>query len=481
MDRKELYRVTKGKLTRSDLEIPLDFGIIYENDGIIYADLYVNESYNLNRFPDITNNEAIILWTAFCQTDDKNSIEIRGLDYREISPTKGLVEMICYDSLIFTQNKTYLKSDPPNENPSLHYLILEGLEMYFCSRPDPNSFDDSNIGRHAEALLDKWNHTGTGLSHNMCLYNMDYHKDYNSGNIIVSFRSESNSILSYKVFQEFKRDYVSMLSFLNGAPVRVRKECFGEYHTIGRPEAENDVTYSFRKIINERFNQYIPLNNVLNRSTNILNKFSVQNFDIFCEWNKKIDLNSIIHYLNGAVQTRSLEEHFFILIIAFERLTTLYAEQKGPKEVFHPTKENYTPIKDKLFSILEEHKSEFGEYFSNAKSTIGGLNQMKRLSTKDKMHGIINDTGLMTDEIMALIDEVRHEAVHKGNIGEGREGYKNVFLLNELIHEIILRLIKFQGPRKSMVLFGRTMVSGDTYVSPLMIYEVGQDITTNPK
>lgn len=76
------------------------------------------------------------------------------------------------------------------------------------------------------------------------------------------------------------------------------------------------------------------------------------NFDKFIEWCEKIDIKSIIFYLNNSEQTKSLEEKVFIQIIAFERLTTMYVEFLGDKEEFLPNKTDYSPIK--LSSIISK-------------------------------------------------------------------------------------------------------------------------------
>ncbi len=73
--------------------------------------------------------------------------------------------------------------------------------------------------------------------------------------------------------------------------------------------------------------------------------------------------------------------------------------------------------------------------------------------TTDKMYRIISDFDIsITHEIEKLIDVVRHKTVHRGEIGEGREGLITFHLLNELIREIILRMVDYKGERKSQIL-----------------------------
>jgi hypothetical protein len=476
MEKKEIYRVRKGNLINEKHDLPLEFGLIYDTNGVITAEFYIEEGHDLEKLVGITYDEKDTFYNAFCTTDKGDSLELRKLDFRHVSPGNSFLKMICLDCFIHTENKEYLKDEKDNAvEPVLHYVVLEGLDMEYCIASTLER--TSSRGKSMGGSEVEWDHTSCGWSCGTSLYNMDFYKDHKNGSVIVKFDNSSNSILSYKEFLKLKKDYTALLSFVTGAPVKIRKECYGYYYTVGKPNAENNVFYSFSSINNNRKNQYLPIHHHMNRSINILGKIMMQNYNNFSEWNTKIDLNSIIYYLTGSIQARSIEEQFFILIIAFERLTALYAEQTGPQEIYHPSSNDYRPIKDELFAVLDNHSTEFGTYLDRAKSVIGGLNQVKRLSTKDKMYGLLTDLNIdLTDDVKNLIDIVRNKAVHKGDIGDGEEGHKNVILLNELIHEIILRLIKYLGPRKSTVIFGRTIMTIDTPLPGIPVFEKKHDI-----
>ena len=138
-------------------------------------------------------------------------------------------------------------------------------------------------------------------------------------------------------------------------------------------------------------------------------------------------------------------------MIAFERLTTLYAEYQGQKEIYVPSSQDFQVIKLELLAILEKHKSVFGDTYNVAKSKLSNLNQIKRLSTTDKMFRLIRDVNIViTPEIERLIEQVRHKTIHRGEMESGSDGVNNFYLLGELLQEIILRLIDYNGPRESM-------------------------------
>lgn len=148
-----------------------------------------------------------------------------------------------------------------------------------------------------------------------------------------------------------------------------------------------------------------------------------------------------------------MEEKVFIQMIAFERITTKYAEYLGEKEEFLPNKDDFQPIRQELIDIIDKYKDDFGNAYSTVKSKICNLNQIKRLSTTDKMYRIINDCNIsITEPIEQLIDIVRHKTIHEGEIGLGNEAVRNFYLLDELLREIILRLVKYEGKRESMIL-----------------------------
>jgi len=179
----------------------------------------------------------------------------------------------------------------------------------------------------------------------------------------------------------------------------------------------------------------------------------MSNFDNYQEWNRKIDLNSIIFYLSNSEQTISIEEKIFVQMIAFERLTTMYVENLGVAEEFLPSKRDFEEIKNELILIIKKYEDKFGNAYNTVRGKISNLNQIKRLSTTDKMYRLINDVNIpISEEIKNLIDVVRHKTIHRGDIGEGNEGIINFHLLDELIREIILRLVKYDGPRESIIL-----------------------------
>lgn len=451
---KEIYRIKKGILKSENYNIPFDFGIVTTVNKTFFVELYLNETFDLTIFTGRRIKNFDNYSEIKCLTEENDMLEMYQLSMRQIQPGISKLKLVCYDKYRHTKLRRdlandILEDDIENDKDILHYLVLEGLKLEFTD------FTHKEIRRGGVIIneFDNYNrdHTSFCINTNNTLYNLTFCKSLESEDINVEFKDEYPNAMTYSHFLEIKNDFISLLSLINGAEVRVRKECTGSYYSIGKIDSEIVYTYSFDSISNERYNRYIPINNPFNRGDNILNTFYMFCFQNYREWNEKINLNSIVFYLTNSEQTKSIEEKVFVQIIAFERITTLYAQNiAGLKMFFSPEKNEYDPIKLELLEIIEKHKEKFGDSYNTIKSKIGNLNQIKRLNTTEKMYKIINDLKIVINpDIENLVENCRHNTIHDGEIGKGEEGILNFYLLDELLREIILRLIKYEGPRDS--------------------------------
>lgn len=442
----EVYRLKKGTLEADDDKLPIDFGLVYEDNGMFIVDVYINESFNLSEFSDKRYaQQDTKTFNCYCKTDKNNKVEIRSLSFTMTVPHESKISMLCNGSITHTDISDFPKvTDELKDKPhKLHYLELEGLKMTF------SDITEQIRARGGEKIMDsndlKRDHTQALLVVKMFPYNQIFYKDNNSDNIIVEFPNNSNNTLSYKTFLEFKRDYVSALSFLNGAEVKVRAEFTGRYYSIGKIDSQISIKYSFRKIVNRRYNNYIPLRGYENAELNILSRFFTFSFDKYQEWNKTLDLNSIIFYLSNAEQSKGIEDRFFIQIIAFERLAAKYVDTLNEKVIFASDPDKFEIVKGQILDIIEENKSIFGKRINSIKGRIGDLNVIKRTKTEEKFLKIIEDTKIdLTPDLENIVKVVRHDAIHKGEIGQAGDIVKNYLLLDQLLRDIILNLVEYK-------------------------------------
>ena len=449
---KEIYRIKNGIIECVDLKMHFFFGIVFIDGGVIELDIYINEEFDLRNLTE--NNIWQEKFTITSKTEENNTLLFDELRLHHVYPGLSKIKMSCLGKMEHIKKDKGYK-DQYNSKEYISYLLIEGLNLEFTDITEEirlrngieiNSFD-----------FLKRDHISTNLVYQNFSYGQTYYQQDESEGIVVEFKNDTSNEddyqMSYERFLEIKKDYISFLSFINGAETKIRKECYGTYHSCGKIDAQKVVTYSFKKIINYKYSKYLPLNNFQNRTEKVLSKSLERNFKHFVEWNKTIDLNSIIFYLSNSQQSKSIQEMVFIQIIAFERLSTMYVEYLGQKEEYLPSKIEYEFIKNQLLKIIDENKNKFGNAYNTVKSKIGNLNQIKRHSTTDKMYRIINDCGIpIHSKLENLIEVVRHKTVHRGDIGEQEEATLNYYLLDELIREIILRMIKYKGKRNSLAL-----------------------------
>lgn len=457
MNKEEVYRVKQGKLVGENIEIPIDFGIVFFKDGIYSLEVYVPESVNIREITDGANNHVDDDFTAHFITEDKNELEICDLSISNVAYEPRRIGFTSHGCVIHRDISPFRDALPPDINKAeLFYLELEGMKLEFSDLTSTFhhriSYDQKTNGMEAD-------HTGAQLVVEQIQYSQIFRKSSKNDNIVVEFHGQNR--LLYNEFIKFKKDYVALLSFLNGAEVKIRKEYAGDCTVLGTGDIHTPivVVYSFRKIRNESFNNYIPIGfRIQNRNPNILNEALSQCFDEFRNWNAKVDLASTIFYLNAAENARTVEEKFFILIIAFERLTTLYAEQTGLVDQHIPSPTDFISIRQEFYTLLQKHEAAFGSNYEKARSIIGNLHEVKRLSTKDKMHGMLNSVNIpVDDDLRDLINVVRNKVIHKGDVGPGWDGVKYLYLLNELLREILCRLMKYNGKRISKMLLTKSL------------------------
>ncbi len=457
---KELYRVKKGKLSCKNHELPIDFGLIFEEDGQFFFDFYISESYDLMTLME--NEDDVFLREEFVMnaiTIEENFVEASSLSATNVNPNQSKISMQSYGHLSHITVQTDTdgnKIEYREKDPTLYYIELEGLKMEFSdltevirARGGVQIKDYNGWQRdYTKALLV---YDSTNISSNN--FKMDFYKSTNSENIVVAFpnyRNVNSNILPYRIFKELRRDFISLLSLLNGAEVAVRKEYIGGFFNDNVVGSQEVITYSFKTIRNERHSSYVPLNSGFHRGVNILNHVFIKCFNKYVTENKKLDFNSIIFYLNGAQKSNGIEEKFFIQIIAFERLAQKYVEAINDNDIFILSEETFKPIKKDLLSVLKNHSIEMGDKLDKLSAKIGDLHKIKKTSTEYKSIKLLEYAKItINPDIQHIIDEVRHKTIHHGEIGNGNQGIKNYLVLDELLRDIILNIVEYDQERIS--------------------------------
>jgi hypothetical protein len=252
--------------------------------------------------------------------------------------------------------------------------------------------------------------------------------------------------LPYGVWEELKPDFISFLSFFNGAPVNIRSEYYGRYFVVGKLDAQIIRHYSRQEYKPNRWNNFIPINNPWYRGDNLLGFAFIHFFKKYRELNRLLDLNMLVYYLNNAEQTHSMGERIFIQTILLERFSDKYAETFPNQTTTIIEKERFDIIQEDLIAVIEKNKNELGDYFGLIKSRLLNINQTKRKQTDFKFRKLIIDANIeITEEIDRLLI-TRHKIIHLGDIGDNEEALQNYIGMNRLIRRIIVNFIGYKGP-----------------------------------
>ena len=470
-DLSPVYKLRKGLLTSGiDLEIEFQFGLIYLDQGEYLVEVFFDEELSLINI-DKENQELFREpLNLSCITEEGKILKAERLLMKNLlyAMPKGIFH--CWGHIYIEEVKREpfsLKSianDEVEESPDiLHYLKLEGLKMRFSDSSE-TTVQRGNKTLHKYQLgLPTWDHSEVYIAHNNKQYFCVFTLDEDAETIIVEFQRPYAQYLSlhFEDYREFKDDFVALLSFLNGAEVKVRAEYTGSYtkgaksyadadkHLKNKPQkfdAHKKYLFSFPTIENKRHNKFIPLCEGSNRQENIISQVFSNNFDLYRERNKELDLNSIIYYLCDAEQSVSMEERVFIQTIALERLSHHYIQTLDKKEETILSNEDNEKVKSELEEVLKNNKQLFGDKYNDVKARILNFNYVKRARTDVKMRTLIKGIGIeVTPSIEKLIGIVRNSVIHYGDIAADGEAFKNYVLMDELIRQIIIVLIEYKG------------------------------------
>ena len=339
-----------------------------------------------------------------------------------------------------------------NRDP-IYFLEVEGLQM------EHTDITEIHKSRNGEEILNynsQRDYTSAmlvyrGSNNSSCTsFNLLFLKNEIDKNLtIIQFKGDYSNLLYYDVFIEFREDFIHLLSLLNGAEVKIRKEFTGEHFSVSHFRSQKMITYSFEPIINERFSHYVPINSPFKRGDRIISKVLMFSFDKYVKVNRTLDLNSIIFYLNGAEKASSIMEKFFIKMVAFERLADINFKLNSGHTEYLIENDQKQMIAGEIALILKKYSREFKFDFTTINSRVDNLFKKSNGRTEKKLYYLLETAKIeINDDIKMLIEKVRNNIIHEGTLQTNRDNVKFYFLLDKLLRDIILNLIEYNGPRE---------------------------------
>jgi hypothetical protein len=459
---KEIYRIKKGLLKSQVHEIPFDFGLVSSDEGLYKIDIYISESYPLRQYKpsnqintELDEEDMSLLEEDFsisALTDENNIIEITMLHMSQMRRDLFKFSLISYGSLTHkkVRAREQQNSFEDTDDNYIYYAEIEGLKMEFSDITETQKErGGTQIDRMGQYERD---HTSAMLVYNgereiiANHFPLVFTKGENDS-IILAFapaNEKTGPSMPYGTFLSIKRDLISILSFANGADIRIRTEHIGGYYTIGKPSSEITVSYSGKPLKNKRHNEFFSLSR--SKGERIIERLLFECFDNYVNKNKLYDINKIIFHINGANRADNLHERFFILIICLERLAKKYIDNEEFKNSQIIDIADYEPVKQELLQVLRNNSDILGDKLNAFMSKVHELNTVKAKSTEFKFIKLLEHVNIdITPAIQKIISEVRHESIHNGEIGDDQEAAVNYFELDDLIRLIVARLIGYKG------------------------------------
>lgn len=407
---KELYKVREITISLLDktthesfLDIPCEFGLILEKEGILFFETHI---FNHEDFSKFNYDNLGCPASAKMYSFDGVEIEAPFMAYTKKTGKENTVIFRCFDYITIHEEDvlySYLKSKDPEMKPSqLLRIDLWGLDLLITPQ------------------------LSTSLIVSDAPFEMEICSDEDSGVIYIQFpckRDVAHNTLNEDLFETFRYSLVGYLSLINGARVQITKEYYNGFIRL----------FSYNRIENTSCSYYACGNAKVYRPFTFLYEF-----DNYIRWNQILDLNKFIYHLCSAQQEINYEESAFILILVFEGLCKKYIDIHDKEVVSRKIipNDSFEKIKIEFKEIVDKYKDISAIDITRFKEAINRLNDAGLATFK--FYLILDELNIQkTEKIVNLIRRVRPTLVHEAEVKD----YSDYVLLSELIREIILRLI----------------------------------------
>lgn len=452
------YTITKGHISRKDKACTIPFALVFQEDGVYRVETFFDDP----EFFDEKNIDGFILVGV---TEKGFDIEIHNLRYTSYKIENRKADLICLDYLKISDNRERFPNRQakknPHQEPLLCFIELEGFKTKFADSTNIKNFRNYGGERFPRIEFD---HTACALTFNPPHFGENYFKlifkksPFNENMIIDFTYHKGYGKMTLQTYEAMKTDFLFFLSFMNGGQVSIRRELMGEFYQADAKDSQVVKIYSFKKKSEEICDDYIPINEHRSYTGRIFSDMFLVCFDRYYQINKKLNLNALVFSINNSIQTVGIEEGYYILITALEKISSQFAKSNLKESKTLISKESFESIKVDLYSTLKKYeasiKSEDKTAYDNFKSRIGGINKNNN-DTAQRIIDFFNYAKIPINEsVRKLIDEERNQAVHEGEIGNtGKEKGENYWKLDHILRDAILNMIGYTSYRKHKVAY----------------------------
>ncbi|EJG03161.1 hypothetical protein [Flavobacterium sp. F52] len=451
-----VYTITSGYLECQDEKVNIPFALVFLEDGVYRLEINL-EDHSLHK-----KYEFAYYYKLVGITEKKYEIECTGLLLTKHNSYNNKIEFRLYgDVKLVKPNSKKLPNDEEDFRERIWFVELENFKTSFANFTqitrrrgfsDVDDFFTNTIADHTETTL-----VIDNLKDNGNYFKVRIIQKINSQNLLLDFTdSEGRCRLYYDDYLSIKKDLISLLSFMNGAAVKIRKEYIGEFY--GQSNAgyfsQAEINYSFLDKHDDSYNDYLQINYHHSYSDRIFWEIFSNCFNRFRHFNEMLDFSSLIFSLNVSTQTIGLKERYFILITALEKIAKKYSESINQQPGNFIDNEFFEKhIKVKLLDSILPVKEIDKDAWNRMNSILSNLNK-NNSSSKNLLDFLIFAKIPISASVKKLVKKERNLAVHEGNIGNSDEEMrKNYLKLDHILRDVILNLIGYFGARNRKGLY----------------------------
>lgn len=454
---RNIYTIVNGYVENDNQKCVIPFALIFRQDGVFYIETFFSDADFYEK------TKGLNYFKLYGKTEKGYDIECVGLFCTQYQYNNQKVTFVCDKFIKLINNK----DEGPNVENSMsvetpiYFSEIEGLRMKFGNYTETEKY--RNSGKVDNLLNLDFDHTDFTftINHPEILgnhYKVVLIKNPENENYLLDFRDyKGYSKLTYKKYLIIRNDLFSLLSFVNGGQINLRKELFGETLTTKSAnkgfDAQTVIIYSFKKVEEFHCNDYLLIDKHHSYTSEIFRNMFLMGFDKFYHLNKTLDFSALIFSLNSTNNV-GLNERYFILITALERISKDFANNNSDTSL-KLIDDNYftNSIKPEIIQLLSKHKTNINNFNKSAwdifNSKVGNLNRRNNSETSQKLYELLNYANIkISESVVTLVEKERNSAVHEGIIGaDDKERIKNYWKLDHVLRDIILNLIGYNGIR----------------------------------
>ncbi len=451
------YTVVRGWLSNEHESTQFSFALISQEDGLFRIEAFLEDKDFFKRNED----RAPYDFRLHGVTEKGYEIECTELYLARYTYANCKFELVCHGYLKLTRPEQDHPQPPPRKHPYRPRVWFIEVEGFRIKHADHTRLHKERYFTDEHTIPEyKFDHTMchvmlNDLPNNGNSFTFTIYGGEDGTNAVLDFSYDKGySKLHWDEYQTIKDNLIHFLSLINGAKLIVRREYTGESYRPSETKRWSQVeyVYSFKRLVNSRSSEFLPIFDHHGSTRTVFMMFGQLCLDSYCKLQDDLALNEVIDALHESFATSGIEERFYILVTVFEKLSSKLAAKTAAASPLM-SDALFAALKKRMVQIASEHKTDINRTHSASYETlvsrIGNLNNAKR-SSQDDMHALLGHARIpISRAVRAFLDTERHQSVHRGIVGRNdSERYQNYLKLDNMIRDIILNLIGYEGPRR---------------------------------